>query len=172
MGTAHGWLQSQACSLPGSTEARIIAAMASYERRTWWSQHDMTTRLQEGSFLEAAVNAAFLIAAADGAASELEYDALLDRLEILGGVDRDAIDQALGDAAHLLESEGPASRLARIAELLPDRAAGAAALRLALAVALADDEVTADERTTAGQLIGALGLAGVDLDAVLAEVHG
>ena len=32
--------------------------------------------------------------------------------------------------------------------------------------------MTADERTTAGQLIGALGLAGVDLDAVLAEVHG
>jgi tellurite resistance protein len=66
--------------------------MASYEKRTWWSKHGLTERLSEEGFLEAAVTTAFLVAAADGNQSEQEYDALLDRLEIQGVVDRDRID--------------------------------------------------------------------------------
>ena len=55
--------------------------MASYEKRTWWTRYGLSERLTGDTFLEAAVTSAFLIAAADGNASEQEYDALLDRLE-------------------------------------------------------------------------------------------
>src|SRR5688500_15344458 len=44
-------------------------AMASYEKRTWWTHHGLTERLTSEPFLEAAVTSAFLIAAADGHAS-------------------------------------------------------------------------------------------------------
>jgi hypothetical protein len=43
---------------------------------------------------------------------------------------------------------------------------------LGLAIALADDVVTPEERETATQLANALGLAGIDLDALLAEIRG
>ncbi len=54
------------------------------------ARHDLSKRLQSPALLEPAVTTAFLVAASDGSASEAEQDALLDRLEILGGVDRDA----------------------------------------------------------------------------------
>ena len=50
--------------------------MASYEKRTWWSRHQLTERLADDAFLEAAVTSAFLVAAADGSQSDTEYDAL------------------------------------------------------------------------------------------------
>lgn len=144
--------------------------MQSYEKRTWWSQHRLSERLARSQFLEAAVTAAFLIAASDGSASEQEYDALLDRLEILGGVDRDAIDQLLAGAAKALEEGGFAPRVAHVADLIGDADDGEAALMLGLAVALADDDFSADERDVAAQLAKALRLD-IDLDAMLATIR-
>ena len=146
--------------------------MASYEKRTWWTRHRLTNRLADEAFLEAAVTSAFLIAAADGHASEEEYDALLDRLEILGGVDRDKVDELLTAAASDVEASGFEPRLARIGELVGGADAAEATLMLALAVALADDDVSADEREIAAQLATALGLASVDLDTMLTEIRG
>jgi tellurite resistance protein len=146
--------------------------MPSYEKRTWWSLHGLTERLTDPSFLEAAVTGAFVIAAADGNASEQEYDALVDRLEILGGVDRDRIDELVTAAATRLEETGFDPLVARVAELVVDRAAGEAAFMLALAIALADDDVSESERELAVQLAGALGLASIDLDAKIAEIRG
>src|SRR5690242_19646268 len=120
--------------------------MASYEKRTWWTRHGLTERLAEEAFLERAVTSAFLIAAADGNASEQEYDALLDRLEILGGVDRDRIDELLTAVSNDVEANGFEPRLARVGELINDKAAAEAALMLALAIGLADDDFSADER--------------------------
>src|SRR3954465_9963510 len=111
--------------------------MDSYEKRTWWSHHQLTRRLQDPAFLEAAVTSAFLVAAADGNASEEEHDALLDRLEILGGVDRDQIDEQLTAVARDLDASGFEPRIARVAELVADGAAEAV-LMLGLAIALAD----------------------------------
>lgn len=146
--------------------------MASYEKRTWWSRHQMTERLAGAPFLDAAVTAAFLIAAADGQASEVEYDALLDRLEILGGVDRDQVDALLTAASNAVESAGFEPQIARIGELVTDRGDAEAALMLALAIALADGVVSAEERELAGQLAVGIGLAGVDLEPLLAELRG
>lgn len=145
--------------------------MASYEKRTWWSTHRLTERLASEPFLEAAVTSAFLIAAADGHASEEEYDALLDRLEILGGVDRDKIDELLTAAAKGLEESGFEPRITRIGELLVEREGAIASLMLALAVALADDNVSSEERDIAGQLAAATGLGAADIDALLTELR-
>jgi tellurite resistance protein len=142
----------------------------SYEKRTWWSQHRLSERVAKSQFLEAAVTAAFLIAASDGSASEQEYDALLDRLEILGGVDRDAIDELLAGAAKTLEESGFDPSVARVADLLGDADDGEAALMLGLAVALADDDFSTDEREIAAQLAKALRLD-IDLDAMLAKIR-
>jgi tellurite resistance protein len=149
----------------------MLAVMASYEKRTWWAAHQLTDRLKDPTFLEAAVTTAFLIAAADGNVSEQEQDALLDRLEILGGVDRDKIDELLTDIARDVEGEGFEPRLAKVAELIGDSGAGQAALMLGLAIALADDDVSKDEREVLGQVEKALELK-VDLDKLIAEVRG
>lgn len=145
--------------------------MASYEKRTWWSNHKLTERLQNPAFLDAAVTTAVVIAAADGSMSEQEQDALLDRLEILGGVDRDKIDELVTDVTRDLEGAGFEPRIAKLDELLADEAEGEAALMLGLAIALADDDVSADEREVLNQIVGALGLT-VDLDKLIAEVRG
>jgi tellurite resistance protein len=146
--------------------------MASYEKRTWWSRHEMTERLASEAFLEAAITSAFLVAAADGSASETEYDALLDRLEILGGIDRDKIDELLTAVSNDVEANGFEPRLARLGELLTTKDAAHAALMLGLAVALADDEFSAEEREVATKIVGAVGLSGVDLDAIVTEMRG
>lgn len=148
--------------------------MDSYERRTWWTRYDLTSRLADDGFLEAATGAAFAIAAADGNASDVEQDAIIDRLEILGGVDRDRIDEHLTAAAHTLEADesGFDTLIARCASLVPSKDAAEAAMMLALAIALADDQVVPEEREVASQLATALGLPGLDLDAMLIELRG
>jgi len=145
--------------------------MASYEKRTWWSAHQLTERLKDPTFLEAAVTTAFLIAAADGSVSEQEQDALLDRLEILGGVERDKIDDLLTDVARDLEATGFEPRIARVADLVGDPEAARAALMLGVAIALADDDVSADEREVLAEVIDVLKLK-VELDPLIAEVRG
>jgi tellurite resistance protein len=132
----------------------------------------MTERLASEAFLEAAITSAFLVAAADGSASETEYDALLDRLEILGGIDRDKIDELLTTVSNDVEANGFEPRLARLGELLTTKDAAHAALMLGLAVALADDEFSAEEREVASKIVGAVGLSGVDLDAIVTEMRG
>ena len=145
--------------------------MSSYEKRTWWSRHNMTHRLANESFLEAAVTCAFSIAAADGSASELEYDALLDRLELLGGIDRDKIDELVLNASHLLEETGFEPLIARVAELISDPADAAAALMLGLVIGLADDDFSATEREIATQLATATGVTPASFEGLLAELR-
>lgn len=145
--------------------------MESYEKRTWWSRHRLTERLVDPGFLEAAITTAFLIAAADGHASEAEYDALLDRLEILGGVDRDRVDEVLTAAASELEASGFEPRIARVAELVDDTGAAEAAMMLGLAIGLADDDFSAEEREIATQLAAALHVD-LELEKLLAEIRG
>ncbi|MBA3394810.1 MAG: tellurite resistance TerB family protein [Deltaproteobacteria bacterium] len=145
--------------------------MASYEKRTWWRGHRMTERLTNEGFLEAAVTAAFLIAAADGSASDVEYDALLNRLELLGGVDRDKIDELLTAVAKDVEEAGFEPRIARLGDLITDKEAAEATLMLALAVALADDDVSTEEREVATQLAAGLGVPDLDLDRLLSVLR-
>ena len=153
-------------------ERRTIAAMSSYEHRTWWREHDLTARLAHPGFLEAAVMCAFAVGAADGGVSAEEYDALLDRLVILGDVDRDQVDEHLTAAAGWLEADGFVPLMRRASELLVDGPARTAALMLGLAIALADDDFADSERELARQLAEAIGLPGFDLDGAVAILRG
>lgn len=146
--------------------------MASYEKRTWWTRYGLSERLTGEAFLEAAVTTAFLIAAADGNASEQEYDALLDRLEILGGVNRDRIDELLTAVSNDVEANGFEPRIARVTELLTDRGSAEAAMMLGLAIGLADNDFSAQEREVATQLSNALSLPISELDERVAEIRG
>jgi tellurite resistance protein len=146
--------------------------MESYEKRTWWAQHRLTERLKSQSFLEAAVTAAFVIAAADGSASAEEYDALRDRLEILGGVDSEKIDEYFTAAANQLEGKGFATPIAHVAALVDDKQSAHAVFMLAMAIALADDDVSAEEREVAKELADGIGLGAVDLDSLVTEIRG
>lgn len=134
--------------------------------------HRLTERLADDGFLDAAINAAFLIAASDGSQSEQEYDLLLDRLELLGDVDRDLIDEKLTHAARELEESGVAPRIAYVSDLIGDRDSAMAVYLLALAVALADDDVSDDERAAAQELASGLGLDPGILDSALAQIRG
>lgn len=133
--------------------------------------HRLTERLADDGFLDAAINAAFLIAASDGSQSEQEYDLLLDRLELLGDVDRDLIDEKLTHAARELEESGVAPRIAYVGDLIGDRDSAMAVFLLALAVALADDDVSDDERAAAQELASGLGLDPGILDSALAQIR-
>jgi tellurite resistance protein len=146
--------------------------MSSYEKRTWWSRHGMSARVQNDGFLEAAITCAFLVAAADGSQSEREYDALLDRLELLGGIDRDKIDEVLTEVSNDVESNGFEPRIARAAELVGDRDGAEAAIMLGIAIALADDEFSAPEREVAGQIAAGFGLKDLDLDEMVRVLGG
>ncbi len=146
--------------------------MASYEKRTWWSRHGLTERLADDAFLEAAVTSAFLVAAADGSQSDQEYDALLDRLEILGGIDRDKIDEMLTGVSNDVEASGFEPRVAKLADLIKTREAAEAALMLGVAIALADDEFSDEERDVATQISMSLGLGKVDLDGLVKDIRG
>ncbi|MBZ0236409.1 MAG: tellurite resistance TerB family protein [Deltaproteobacteria bacterium] len=145
--------------------------MPSYEKRTWWTRHDMSRRLADETFLEAAVTCAFAVAAADGSASEVEYDALLDRLELLGGVERDTIDGLVSNASHRLEEDGFAPLIARVAELVGDPGQAEAALMLGLVIGLADDEYTSTEQEIVTQLATATGVAPARVDEMVAELR-
>src|SRR3954465_11720918 len=120
--------------------------MDSYERRTWWTRYGLTERLGDDQFIEAAITGAFVIAAADGQASEVEHDALIDRLEILGGVERERIDTHLASAARTLEEGAFEEAIGKVGSLLQDKSAAEAAMMLALTIALADDDVSDEER--------------------------
>lgn len=146
--------------------------MDSYEKRTWWSRYGLTERLGDDQFLEAAITGAFVIAAADGQASEVEHDALIDRLEILGGVDRERIDGFLTEAARTLEEGSFEEAIGKVAALLQDRSAAEAAMMLALTIALADDDVSGEEREIASKLAAGIGMPGLDLDSMLVEIQG
>ncbi len=147
-------------------------AMASYEKRTWWSRHGLTERLTDDAFLEAAVTSAFLVAAADGSQSDTEYDALLDRLEILGGIDRDKIDQLLTGVSNDVEASGFEPRIGHLADLIKTREAAEAALMLGVAIGLADDDFSNEEREVAMQIAMSIGLGKVDLDGLVTEIRG
>src|SRR5678809_303216 len=96
-----------------------------------------------------------------------------DRLEILGGVDRDKIDELLTAASHDVEARGFEPRIARVVELIDGhKGAAEAALMLGLAIALADDDVSAEEREVANQLSSALGLGLLTLDSLIADIRG
>jgi len=148
-------------------------AMASYEKRTWWSRHGLTERLADDAFLEAAVSCAFLVAAADGSQSDTEYDALLDRLEILGGIERDKIDELLTAVSSEVEASGGFEpRIARLADLIKTREAAEAVMMLGIAIALADDDFSAEEREVATQIAMSIGLGRIDLDSLVIDIRG
>ncbi|MBE7452244.1 MAG: tellurite resistance TerB family protein [Kofleriaceae bacterium] len=145
--------------------------MSTYEKRAWWTRHGMTQRLASESFREAAVTCGYLVAAADGSVSETEYDALLDRLELLGGLDRDTIDQLLTDGGHTLDEAGFEPLIARVTELIGDPSEAEAALMLGLAVGLADNDFSEPEREIATQLATAGGVSAERVEAMLADLR-
>jgi tellurite resistance protein len=146
--------------------------MTSYEKRTWWTKHGLTRRLADASFLEAAIASAYVIAAADGTVSEDEHDALLDRLQILGDVDRDRIDALLTGVAELHAASNAEALFVRVREQVRAPGDAEAVLMLALAIALADDDVSAVERAAATRLATAMNAPAADLDAMIAELRG
>ena len=75
-------------------------------------------------------------------------------------------------ASNDIEANGFEPRIARVAELLSDRADAEAALMLGLAIGLADDDFSAEEREVAGQLATALGLSVSELDQRVTEIRG
>lgn len=145
--------------------------MAVDKKRSWWTLHRISERVRDEDFLEAAITAGFLVAAASGEVSADEYDALLDRFQLLADVDRDAIEERLTVAASRLEAEGFAPLCARVGELIGDRASGEAALLVGLATALADHQISEDERATIDDLAAALGVPGDAIPGLLREVH-
>ena len=143
-----------------------------FEQRPWWGKRRVKERLASERFLDASVTAAFLIAAADGTVSPEEYDELLAKFEHGAGADRDAVDGILTRTASAVEGAGFEGALAHVSELLGDPAEAEAALALAVATALADHEVTEEEREVAEQLAKAIGVAGAKIDSLLAEIQG
>ena len=119
--------------------------------------------------LKGCVTAAALVAAADPAVSlarRATIDLILDELHDQESFDLDQAVQAFQRALDRLRAEGDAARqaaLASLAKLAEDSAAVDLLLRVAQAVALADDEASAEVRAAVAQIAAALETTGPDL---------
>lgn len=117
------------------------------------------------AFLSVLVEAAFLVAAADGVVSEAEKNTLAETISYtLGGELPPGELGAMIDAfAEVLASDGRAQRLTVMARSLPDAPARREALAFAALIALCDRELVSAER----EVLDLLGASfGLDQDAV------
>lgn len=119
--------------------------------------------------LKGCVTAAALVAAADPAVSlarRATIDLILDELHDQESFDLDQAVQAFQRGLDRLRAEGEAARRAALnslAKLADDPAAVELLLRVSQAVALADDEASAEVRATVAEIAGTLGATGPDL---------
>ncbi len=134
---------------------------------TWFDVDD--SGKSDGGLIEAA----FLMAAADGELSQSEYEQLVATIEYLTSK-RFAGDQLRTLIAQLTESlqnDGWQARIDAVAKALPDTVARRNAYRLAAGVSFIDGEVQPDEERLFGLLAEAFGIATEEASQILVEVR-
>lgn len=123
-------------------------------------------------FLSVLVEAAFLVAAADGVVSTPERQTLAGTIaHVLGGELPEEELVAMIDAfAEALERDGREQRLVAMAHALPDPPARRAAVAFAALIALCDRELVTEERETLNLLGASFGLDSSVVESTLNEV--
>lgn len=125
-----------------------------------------------GHFLSVLVEAAYLIAAADGVVSPTERQTLAETIaHVLGGELPPGELVAMIDAfAATLASDGREQRLVAMAHAAPDAAARREAVSFAALIALCDRELVAEEREALDLLGASFGLDQQSVRDILNEV--
>ncbi|MCC6557949.1 MAG: TerB family tellurite resistance protein [Polyangiaceae bacterium] len=124
--------------------------------------------------LEALVEAAYLVAAADGRVSEAERHRLVERVgRVTGGRFSAAyIEEIMQGAAERVHGEGAAARAEEIAAALPSDELRRAALLVASAVAWLDGGVKEREGLALQALARAFGISTHEMQQILGQAHG
>lgn len=127
-------------------------------------------RVRDRQFLHATMAAAAMVAVADGTISLAELlsrDDVLTRVDALQAFDsNDAVDSFRGFAAAIDEDpeKGTTAALAAVSRFGDDAEVAQLLLRVAMAIAKADSDFTAEEQKAIARLCEALGTEVVDLD--------
>lgn len=125
------------------------------------------------ALFEGIVEAAYLVAAADGVFDRAEQQ-VFDRIVAAacgGCVSAHQIEQLVGDFAAQLADDGVQRRIEAVASTLTRPAHALEALRVASLVALASDDVSDVERSVLGSLARATSLPETAVDQALADVR-
>lgn len=124
--------------------------------------------------LEALIEAAYLVAVADGRVSEAERRRLVERVgEVTGGrFSAHHIEGMLDQAAERVMGDGAPARAEAIAEVLTDPDLRRAALLVACAVAWLDGGVGQREGLALQALARAFDIPIAEMHQILSEAHG
>ena len=129
---------------------------------------------QVGAQIGALVEAAYLIASADGRYTSAESERLVERVAALteNKFSGDSIAAMAEQAKERCDAEGLAARASAIAELLPDPELRRATLLVASRVGWLDGGVGQKEGMALQALAHAFGIATPELHKIMAKAHG
>jgi len=129
----------------------------------WWKDYELDGYFSGGGnkpFIELAVLASMIAAAADGTAGEEEYDHIVTVIELAskGAVDRDRIDQLMQRAINKIEQGDIDALMGEVKDRVSDKKSATAALAFAISCAFSDGTVGEEEKTVLEQLAKVLGV--------------
>jgi tellurite resistance protein len=127
-----------------------------------------------GGQVAALVEAAYLVASADGNYTNVESERMIGRVSALtdGKFSGDQLSAWANEAAGKLSAEGLKARAQAIASTIPDQELRRATLLVASAVAWLDGGVGTKEGLALQALAGAFGFSIDSLHKIMAEAHG
>jgi len=130
----------------------------------WWRDLELDkcfTGSASEPFIELAVLASMVAAAADGSASAEEYDHVVTMIDLAtkGAADRDHVDSLVQRAIEHIERADIDGLMNEVKERVPDNATATAAFAFAIACAFSDGNVGEDELATLDDLARILGVS-------------
>jgi tellurite resistance protein len=132
-------------------------------KAAWWRDFELDGYFSGSGnkpFIELAVLASMIAAAADGTAGEEEYDHIVTVIDLAskGAIDRDRIDQLMQRAISKIEQGDIDALMAEVKDRVSDKKSATAALAFAIACAFSDGNVGEEEKTVLEQLAKVLGV--------------
>ena len=160
----------------GVAESILTVAAGSYGfRSAAGEEHTMPTGFDPNAaaLFESIVEAAYLVATADGVFDDTERGAFKNVVfeACRGTVDQTQLDALLADLADQLEEDGVDKRLEMVSRGVTRPEHQREVLRIAALLALVSGDVTAAERVVVEKLAKAFGLPDGEVEAVLDEAR-
>ncbi len=127
---------------------------------------------EEATLLAGLVEAAYLIAAADGEVTQAETDALSDGLYKLTNITEETLATLFGVAASRHENEGQAARIAALGSDIPDPDHRRGAFLVASAVSWKDGGIGVKQGLALQALARAFEIPTHEMQVILGKAHG
>ena len=151
-----------------SENASYVGAVSSEQQRIT----DEGAAAEESTLLAATIEAAYLIAAADGEVTQEEADALADGLYKLTSITQDTLGVLYSVATARVENEGQAARIAALGSDIPDADHRRGAFLVAAAVSWKGGGIGVKQGLALQALARAFDIPTNEMHKILAKAHG